>query len=251
MRIAVAGGTGVVGRHVVNVVAEHGHEPVTLARSVGVDLVHGTGVDHALEGVEAVVDVANNASIRRATAEPFFAAVTRTLHEAGTRAGVRHYVVLSIVGIDTVHTGYYRAKQLQERLVLDGPVPATVLRATQFHEFAGQVSARLRGPVVVTPDLRVQPVAARQVAEQLVALAVGPPKGRAGDLGGPRQESLAAMMRAVLRAAGDRRPVVGVRLPIGPLRAVAGGGLLPGPGAVLATQTFAEWLAQRSGQSDG
>ncbi|HLX88859.1 MAG TPA: NAD(P)H-binding protein, partial [Acidimicrobiales bacterium] len=210
-----------------------------------------TGLDDALSGVDAVVDVANVATLRRAKAEAFFAAVTRHLMGAAQRAGVAHYVVLSIVGIDRVSTGYYKAKQLQERLVLEGPVAATVVRATQFHEFSEQVSSRLSGPVLVVPDLRVQPVAAREVGEHLAGLAVGAPHGRAPDLAGPRPESLYSMIRALRRAQGDRRPILPVRLRVGPIRAAAGGGLIPETDGPRGTETFDQWLTARTGDSVG
>ena len=154
-RIAVAGGTGVVGRHVVEALAAAGCEPVVLARSTGVDLVSGAGLDAALTGARAVVDVSNVATQRRSASVGFFTAATSALLAAGARAGVRHHVVLSIVGVDRVDTGYYAGKRRQEELVLAGGVPATVLRATQFHEFADQVLAIARGPVAPVPSMRV------------------------------------------------------------------------------------------------
>ena len=153
-RIAVAGGTGVVGRHVVEALSAAGCEPVVLARSTGVDLATGAGLDAALRGVQGVVDVANVATQRRSTAVGFFTAATSALLAAGARAGVRHHVVLSIVGVDRVDTGYYAGKRAQEQLVLGGDVPATVLRSTQFHEFAEQVLTIAKGPVAPVPSMR-------------------------------------------------------------------------------------------------
>ncbi len=137
MRVAVAGGTGVVGRLVVSALQEQGHHPTVLARSVGVDVISGDGLAAALDRVDAVVDVTNVVTVRRATAVRFFETSTRQLLDAGTRAGVRHYVVLPIVGIDGVDYGYYEGKRRQERLALDSDLPVSVLRSTQFHEFAG------------------------------------------------------------------------------------------------------------------
>ena len=173
-RIAVAGGTGVVGRHVVAALAARGAEPVVLSRAAGVDLVTGQGLDAALEGVGAVVDASGTRTQRRATAVAFFTTVTRHLLAAGQRAGVRHHVALSIIGIDRVESGYYAGKQAQEQAVLSGPLPATVLHTTQFHEFAAQVLALVPGPVAPVPVLRVQPVAAREVAAALADLALAP-----------------------------------------------------------------------------
>ncbi len=164
MRVAVAGGTGVVGRHVMEALSASGHTPVALARSRGVDLLTGVGVDEALAGADVVVDVSNVATTSRRRSVGFFETATTRLLQAGHRAGVRHHVVLSIVGVDRVNSGYYAGKRRQEELALAGPVPATVLRATQFHEFAAQLFDR-RGPLVIAPKLLCQPVAVAEVAE--------------------------------------------------------------------------------------
>jgi len=243
MRIAVAGGTGLVGRLLVEELSAGGHDPVVLARSVGVDVTTGAGLDAALDGAEAVVDVSNVTTTRRGPAERFFATGTRHLIEAGRRAGVGHHVVLSIVGVDRVDQGYYAAKRAQERAVLDGGVPATVLRATQFHEFAGQLLERVPGPVAVVPRMRVQPIAAREVAAALAALVEDTPAGMAPELAGPEVHEFVDLVRKVLAARGSRRPVLPVRLPGRPGRLAAEGALLPtGPGP-RGRETFDEWLA--------
>ena len=150
MRVAVAGGTGLIGRMVVDTLQLGGDTAVVVARSVGVDLLTGAGLDHALAGVEAVIDVSNIVTTRRGTAVRFFGTATRALLAGGQRAGVTHHIVLSIVGVDRVPWGYYEGKRHQEQLALEGPVPATVLRSTQFHEFADQMLQR-GGPVVLVP----------------------------------------------------------------------------------------------------
>ncbi|MFC6258469.1 SDR family oxidoreductase, partial [Kocuria oceani] len=161
MRIAVAGGTGVVGRHVVETARGRGHEVVVLARSQGVDLSTGAGLD--LAGVQAVVDVTSIRTTSGRSATRFFTEVTRHLLAAERAAGVGHHLVLSIVGLDDAPYGYYAGKAAQERLVQAGEVPWTLLRATQFHEFAGQVHERMRlGPVALVPAMRSQPIAARE-----------------------------------------------------------------------------------------
>ena len=244
MKVAVAGGTGLTGRHVIEALSAAGHEPVVLARSAGVDLVTGAGLDAALAGVDVTIDVSNVTTLKRAEAVGFFDRAGRHLLGAAARAGVRHHVALSIVGIDRVNTGYYQGKLRQEEIVRDGSVPWTLLRATQFHEFAEQILQRVPGPLAVVPRLTVQPVAVREVAEALVALAAGEPQQAAPDLAGPRVESLPDMARRLI-ATGTvrRRPVVSLWLP-GPM---AHGGLLPvGPGP-RGVQTYEQWLAGRRG----
>ena len=242
MRIAIAGGTGVVGRHVVDVARERGHEALVLARSAGVDVVAGTGVAEAFAGTDAVIDVLSTPTFSATESVAFFEATTRTLLAAGRTAGAGHHVALSIVGIDRVPSGYYAGKLAQERLIAAGETPWTVLRATQFHEFAEQMLTRAKvGPLLLAPRARMQPVAALTVAERLVDLAEAGPSGRARDLAGPREEDLAALVRAVARARGRRGPVPTVSLPGAFGRGMRDGSLLPGPGAELAGPAFAEW----------
>jgi uncharacterized protein YbjT (DUF2867 family) len=239
MRIAVAGGTGLTGRHVVEALTERGHEPVVISRSAGVDLRDGTGLDAALTGAEAVVDVSNVATRRRSVAVGFFDRAGRHLVAAAERAGVRHLVTLSIVGVDRVRSPYYAGKLRQEEIVRGGPVPWTVLRATQFHEFAGQVLATVPGPVALVPAMTVQPIAVREVAAALAGVVTGPARQMAPELAGPRVESLVDMARRLIAAGGARRRPV---LPL-PLPGMGGPGLLPaGPGQ-RGRQTFTEWLA--------
>lgn len=243
MRIAVAGGTGVVGRHVVEVARESGHDPVVVARSLGVDVTTGDGLDSVLAGVEAVVDTTGVTTTSRRRSVRFFTAATTHLLAASRRVGAHHYVALSIVGVDRVDFGYYAGKRVQEDLALSGPVPASVLRATQFHEFPGQVLGRSRGPVALVPRMRIQPVAAREVAEALVALAEQPPGGLVPELAGPEVHELVDLARQVLPTTLGRRRLLPVRLPGAAGRAMAGGGLLPTAPGPRGRQTFAQWLA--------
>ncbi|WP_341996987.1 SDR family oxidoreductase [Microbacterium sp. LWH7-1.2] len=245
MRIAVAGGTGVVGSHVVEAARADGHDPVVLSRGTGVDLTTGAGLDAALEGVDAVIDTANVTTLSADVATRFFEAATGNLIAAAARAGVAHVVLLSIVGIDRNPHDYLAGKLAQERVIEKGGVPWTILRATQFHEFAGQVFARAKvGPLHVAPRGRVQPVAAREVGAQLAGLAAGAPQGRAADLAGPREERLDDMVKAYARRTGHGGWIPSVSLPGGQMRGIRAGLGLPGPGTVLGTQTFAEWLAE-------
>ncbi len=243
MRIAVAGATGVVGRHVVAVAGERGHEVVPLARSVGVDLTTGAGLEQRLVGVDAVVDVTSVATQDKAASEAFFGDVTRSLVTAERAAGVAHHVVLSIVGIDDVPSGYYAGKLLQERLLAEGDQPWSVLRATQFHEFAEQVLHFVRlGPVSVVPRMTSQPVAAREVAEALVDLVEAGPSGRVPDLAGPEVLPMHRLARRVSRARGLGRRVVAVPVPGKAGRGMRDGSLTPGEAGVRGRTTFDEWL---------
>ena len=240
MKIAVAGGTGVAGRLVVEELRERGQDTVTLSRAAGVDLLTGAGLDDALTGVDAIVDASNVTTMSRAVSVDFFERAGRNLAAAARKAGVRHLVSLSIVGVDRVRNPYYAGKLRQEEIVRDGSVPWTILRATQFHEFAGQLLAGIPGPIAVVPSARVQPIAVREVAAELAGIVLGAPQGMAPELAGPRVEKLTDMARRLMAAGGARRrPVLPIRFPGG----MSAGGLLPTGAGPRGVVTFDEWLA--------
>jgi uncharacterized protein YbjT (DUF2867 family) len=242
VRIAVVGGTGTVGRLVVQEAQETGATAVALARSTGVDLVTGHGLRAALDGCDAVVDVGNVTTLSRRRSVAFFTAATGHLVQACADTGVGHLVVLSIVGVDEVDSGYYAGKRRQEEVALAGSVPATVLRATQFHEFAAQMLGTSIGPLVPVPQMHCRPVSAREVARHLVSLARGPAIGHAPELAGPEEAEMTDLVRRLARARGERRLVVPLRLPGAAGRAMAADGLLPHEDGPRGSVTFEQWL---------
>lgn len=243
MRIAVAGGTGRVGRYVVEAARARGHEAVVIARARGIDVRTGAGLDAALEGADAVVDALSVTTLSGEESVDFFRTTTETLLAAQARAGIDHHLALSIVAIEKAPIGYYAGKMAQEQLVTAGSVPWTILRATQFHEFAAQMYQRAKiGPFHVAPLMRTQPVAAREVGQRLIELAEAGPGGRAPDFAGPREEQLPRMIRAYARSQGSRAWLPAIALPGEMGRAQRNGSLLPGPGASLGLQPFDEWL---------
>jgi uncharacterized protein YbjT (DUF2867 family) len=244
MKIAVAGGTGVAGRWTVEALRADGHEPIVITRSAGADLVTGAGLDAALAGVDAVIDATNTTSSGKRASSEFFEATARTLMRTAAVAGVRHIVALSIIGIDRVPYGYYQGKLRQEEVLRESPVPVSILRAAQFHEFPGQYLAKMPGPVVIVPRWLAQPVAAREVGAALARIAAGDPVAMS-ELAGPREEIMADMVRQVVRAREDRRLVVSVRLPGTTGKAMASGGGLPDKPGLRGTQTFADWLTEQ------
>jgi uncharacterized protein YbjT (DUF2867 family) len=251
MRISVAGGTGTVGRHVVDVLREQGHAPVVLSRSAGVDLLGGSGLATVLDGVDAVVDVTSVQTRTAAASESFFETVTQHLQQAEQQLGVRHHVLLGIVGSDKAPYAYYAGKVRQEQLVEAGAVPSTILRATQFYEFAAQIRSQLRaGPFSIIPAMRSQPIAARAVAERLVELAVAAPQGRVPDVAGPAEHRMVEMVRRLAEVKGWAGPVLELPIPGRWGRALRDGTLLAGPGAELRGPGFAEWLASGAGGID-
>ncbi|MGQ7294965.1 SDR family oxidoreductase [Quadrisphaera sp. KR29] len=245
MRIAVAGGTGTVGRHVVRAAQHRGHEVVVLSRRAGLDVLDQGSTAAALAGADAVVDVLGTTTLSARRAVAFFSTTTTALLAAAARAGVGHHVALSVVGIDGIDASYYAGKLAQERLVAASQVPHTVARTAQFHEFAGQVSAQASvGPLTAVPRALLRPVAAREVGEHLVAVAEAGPVGRTDDLVGPAEEDLASMVRRLHAHDGVRRRVVELRL-LGAYAAGLASGALRGGQARLrvGSTSFEEWLA--------
>jgi uncharacterized protein YbjT (DUF2867 family) len=253
-KIAVAGATGRVGRHVVDVLEAGGHDVVLISRSSGVDVVTGDGLAEALAGVDCVIDVATGSSPDQEAATEFFTAAARNLQEIGERAGVRRIVVVSIIGIDRFTGGYSSAKVAHEQAMLSGPIPVRVLRAAQFHEFVAQlVDWGRQGEVSYVPKMRTQLVAARTVAHALAELANGSaPAAESSaapflEIAGPREESLVEVAKLLVARLGDPVRIEGVSNPADPDMALyETGALLPGPDAILAGPTFEAWLDSRS-----
>jgi len=248
-KIAVAGATGRLGRHLVDVVEERGHEVVPISRTYGVDIVTGEGLATALAGVDTVIDAAAYPSNEQEPATEFFVASARNLQQMGAGAGVNQLVVVSIIGIDNFTAGFLAAKKVHEQEVVEGPLPVRILRAAQFHEFVEQLMAwGTQGDVSHVWNMRTQLVAAHTVAEALVELATdtdaSAPNGTAiPEIAGPRAETLADVARLVAARHGDAVTIEGVTDPSDPDgEAYETGGLLPGPQATLAGPTYAEWL---------
>lgn len=232
-----------MGRHVVRVARERGHEVVSLSRHEGVNLITGKGLNETLKNVDTVIDVSGIRELTTKKNVDFFTTSTQNLLAAEKKAGTKHHIALSIVGIHLAKSGLYAGKLAQEEAVRHGDVRWTILRATQFHEFVpmtlGYTSA---GPLALVPRMLMQPVAAAEVAEALVDAAEAGPKGRLPDLGGPGKERLADLVRAYLRKTGKKKLIVQVPLP-GPMgKAMRSGDLIPEPGAGVGRQTFTQWL---------
>jgi uncharacterized protein YbjT (DUF2867 family) len=247
-KIAVAGATGRVGRHTVEVLEAAGHDVVPMSRSTGVDVVTGEGLSEALTGVDCIVDAASWPTNEQEPATEFFIAAARNLQKEGERAGVQRIVVVSIIGADRATAGYIASKIPHERAMQSGPIPVRILRAAQFHEFVPLfLEWGRQGDVIYVPQMRTQLVAARTVAEALADLANGsapaPEAGTSPEIAGPREESLVDVARLVAARRGDSVRIEVVSDPDDPEQALyASGALLPGPDAVLAGPTFEQWL---------
>lgn len=248
MRIAVAGGTGLVGDRVVAALRRAGHHPVVIARSRGVDLLADDSALHAaIVGAEAVIDVTNTPTTDPEQARLFFGTATQKLIAAELACGVRHHVALSILGLDRIEgNGHYAGKRVQEQIARDAEIPATTVRAAQFFEFPEMVLRwSRRGDSAIVPPLLIQPLAVSDLAQLLAELAAGPAANDTIDVAGPEPQDLVDMARRTLAARGE-----GLRLipswhgPFGP--EMAGNILLPSDNARLTATTFDTWLTDRA-----
>jgi uncharacterized protein YbjT (DUF2867 family) len=246
MRVVVIGGTGLIGSKLVHTLNEHGHDAVAAAPSTGVNTLTGEGLPEGLAGAQVVVDVSNSPTLDDAAIE-FFRTATTNLLTAEKDAGVGHHVALSVVGTDQLapHSGYFEGKLLQEKLISDGPVPFTIVHATQFFEFINTLadSATVGGAVRMSPAY-FQPMAAADVAKGLAIAAVNAPANGITEIGGPEAVRLPDLIRTALTARGDSREVVADpaarywRIDIGERT------LVPGEGATLFNTRFEDWILE-------
>ncbi len=244
MRIAVAGATGRIGQLTMSALQGAGHQTVPISRRAGVDLYTGDGLPGALRGADAVVDATNTPSADRARIVDFFGTATRNLLAAEAAEGVRHHVLLSIVGLDhDTRAPHYAGKREQERLVTSSSVPWSIVRATQFHDFAAMVAGWTEHDGIATiAPLLVQPIALADVAGVLAEVAVGAPVNGILNIAGPETQDLVDMARRTFAARGQDITLVPTwRGVFGP--DMAGEVLLPDETARLTSGTFSAWLA--------
>ncbi|MGV9756664.1 SDR family oxidoreductase [Streptomyces tricolor] len=244
MKIVVIGGTGLIGSQVVALVRANGHEAVPAAPSTGVDAVTGEGLARAVEGADVVVDVSNSPSFDAGPALDFFTRSARHLCAAEREAGVRHHVVLSIVGVDQVPDyGYYRAKVAQEEAVRGSGVPYSIVRATQFFEFIAPVmNMTTEGAEVRLPSTRLRPMASADVAAAVAEAAQGEPSDGIREIAGPEAYGLDRLGEITLAAKPDGRTVVTDET-AGPFAGMPD--VLTGDGAAhLASTRYEDWLRQ-------
>lgn len=245
MKLTVIGASGLIGTKVVDLLTAQGHQVVGASRSTGVDVLTGEGLADALAGADVLVDVVNSPSFDDDAVLQFFSTSTTNLVAVAKTAGVGHYVALSIVGADGLpDSGYMRAKVVQEKTLVDSGIPYTILRATQFQEFADAITGSLVvGDEVRVPDGLIQLIASNDVVAELARVAVGPPVGGIVNIGGPEKISFADMATAVLARQGDDKTVV-----VDPQATYFGTpvdeqhSLVTGDDAILAATRFTDWL---------
>jgi uncharacterized protein YbjT (DUF2867 family) len=244
MKIAVIGGTGLIGSQVVRILNAGGHEAVPSSPASGLDLLSGQGLPEALAGADVVVNLSNSPTFDDASPD-FFRTTMTNLLSAAADAGVGHAVILSIVGVDLVpDLVYYRAKVLQEDILKAGPVPYSIVRSTQFFEFMTSVlSWTSDDRTVRLPATPVQPIASADIAQAVADISTGTPLQGTRDVAGPEVFTLDELGRITLAAHGDHRTVV-VDDSAGMFAAVKGDALIAKDDAVIAKTTYREWLAR-------
>jgi uncharacterized protein YbjT (DUF2867 family) len=245
MKLVVIGGTGLIGSKLVTKLQEHGHETVPAAPNTGVNTLTGEGLAEVLQGASVVIDVSNSPSFADADVMEFFTTSTGNLLKYEAEAGVKHHVALSVVGTERLsESGYFRAKQVQEKLIRESGIPYSIVHATQFYEFVKSIAqtATVGNTVRLAPVL-IQPMAAEDVAKAVGKVSVGAPLNGIVEVAGPEQFRLDELIRQGLKAKQDPREVVaddsaryyGVLL--------GERTLVPGDGAQLGEIRFQQWLA--------
>jgi uncharacterized protein YbjT (DUF2867 family) len=244
MKIAVIGGTGLIGSQVVTILNASGHDAVPHSPSTGLDLLTGRGLPDALRGADVVVNLTNSPTFDDASPR-FFQSTMDNLLAAATAAGVGHAVILSIVGADEVPgQAYYRAKVLQEDILKAGPVPYSIVRATQFFEFIDAALSETADETTVRlPATLVQPIASAEVAEEVAEVSMGHPLQGTRDIAGPDVFALDELGKITLGAHGDHRAVV-TDNGAGTFAAAPRDALIAKDGAVIAKTSYREWLAR-------
>jgi uncharacterized protein YbjT (DUF2867 family) len=246
MKIVVIGASGLIGTRTVERLRKKGHEVVPASRSSGVDVLTGEGLAVALHGSDVVVDVSNSPSFEDNAVMAFFDTSTRNILAAAKAAGVRHYVALSVVGTDRLQdSGYFRAKMAQERLIASGEIPYTIVRATQFFEFLGGIAqAGTVGQTVHLSTAYMQPIAADDVADEMVNASLASPVNGIVEIAGPERVRLSEMVERYLKYTNDERPIVAKEdTPYFGMK-LNDQSLVPGPNGRLTPTNFEAWVRQ-------
>jgi uncharacterized protein YbjT (DUF2867 family) len=248
MKIVVIGGSGLIGSKVVARLGQQGHEAVAASPVSGVNTITGEGLDEVLQGAAVVIDVSNSPSFEAPAVVEFFTTSTNHLSAAAHKAGVGHYVVLSVVGTERLpDSDYLHAKMAQEQLITISKIPYSVVHATQFFEFLDAIAqSSTQGDTVHIPPVLFQPIAADDVADVVSEVAAGAPRNGGIEIAGPERFRFDELIRDFLRAKGDPREVVSdVHAPYFGTE-VGQDDLVPVNDARLGKRHLKDWLKQDS-----
>jgi len=245
MKIVIFGGSGLIGSRLTKILNEQGHKTVSASPSQGINAVTGAGLDDALLQADVVIDVMNSPSFEDAAVLSFFETSTSNLIAAATKANIKHYIALSVVGTERLQAGgYFRAKLLQENLIKASKLPYTILRATQFYEFMmGIAQASTQGDTVHASPATLQPVAAADVSKALADIAGESPKNDTVEVAGPEKIGLDKLIRDVLDLHSDKRTVItDANAPYFGMLVIDDASLTPGLNPHIGQTRYADWL---------
>lgn len=250
MKIVVIGGTGLIGSKLVTKLNALGHQAIPASPNSGVNTLTGEGLAEVLKDAQVVVDVSNSPSFEDAAVMDFFQTSTRNLLSYEAAAGVGHHVALSIVGSERLpESGYMRAKVAQEKLIKEGPIPYSIIHATQFFEFVKRIADEATaGNRVVLPPVLFQPIAADDVVSALGKVTTNSPLNGAIEIAGPEPFRFDELIRQRLIALDDPREVIA-----DPQARYFGAELsehsiVPIGEAQLGETRFADWLSRSDSQ---
>jgi len=247
MKIVVIGGTGALGSNVVAKLNADGHETVAASPNSGVNTITGEGLDEVLAGADVVVDAANAPAWGDEEVMEFFQTSSRNLTAAAAKAGLKHYVSMSIVGADRLpDSGYLRAKVAQEEIVKEVLVPFTIIRATQFFEFVARIADEsANADTIHLPSALFQPAAVAELGAAVAEIAEGEPANGVVEVAGPEPLPMDEAVARVLSAAGDPRKVVGDPNARYFGTELNNESLVPDEGPRLTATSFDDWLGQK------
>lgn len=250
MKIVVMGGTGLIGKKLVNRLTVPGQEVTASSPASGVNVLNGEGLDEALKDATVVVDVINSPLFKGGSALEFFEAAGRNLLAAAAKAGIKHHVVLSVVGTDRLQgSDYFRAKMTQENLVRQSGIPYTIVRSTQFFEFIGAIArSGVQGETIRMSPAFIQPVASDDVVAAMADMVVGNPVNGIVEIAGPEKFRLDELVRKYLSVMKDEREVMtdthmsyfGVEL--------KEDSLIPGANPRMGTVRYEDWISEPANQ---
>lgn len=209
MKIVVIGGKGLIGSKVVNILNSQGHAAVSASPSSGVNTITGEGLENILKGAEVVIDLSNTTAFDEKTSVEFFQKSSENLIKAEKNAGVKHHIVLSIVGTEKLSKdGYFHAKYIQEELIKASGIPYTIVKATQFFEFLNAIAlSALVGNIVKLPPVNFQPIAGEDVASIIADVAVYPALNKDMEIAGPEKDLFPNYIRRYLKLIHDPKTV--------------------------------------------
>jgi uncharacterized protein YbjT (DUF2867 family) len=246
MKIVVIGGSGLIGSKTVERLRKKGHEVLSAFPESGVNTITGEGLSEALAGTEVVVDLSNSPSFDEAAIVQFFQTAGRNLLAAETAAGVKHHVLLSVVGTERLHSkGYFKGKMVQENLVRGSGIPYTIVHSTQFFEFAGAIAqGGTVGKTTRVPSAYFQPIFSNDVADAMTSAALGVPLNGIVEIGGPEKIRMSEFVARYLKAIKDPRDAVADPNALYFGYAIDDKTLVPGANARLGVTRFDDWLRQ-------